>query len=219
MWDATELKLILEKHLDVVWVTLNKSLYSFCTSVLLSVKWGQWSSMKLHTYTHQFYYTRTSSTEGMDKAVRTSHCNLWLLSPLHLLCTSLKNLASSSWKLLKHTGRLLLCPGKFSLLQAEQTQLSQPLFIDPVVQPKHLDDPALSLIKFINIFLVLQPPKLDVVFQIKSKECPVKKNNHFPQATGHVSVDTAQSSVGLHWWHTANACLSYHLKRSLGLFQ
>lgn len=63
-----------------------------------------------HTYTHQFYYTRSSSTERMDEPVRTSHCNLWLLSPLHLLCTSVKNLASSSWKLLKHTGRLLLCP-------------------------------------------------------------------------------------------------------------
>ena len=154
----------------------------------------------------------------MDEAVRTSHCNLWLLSPLHLLCTSLKNLASP-WKLLKHTGRLLLCPGKFSLPQAEQTQLSQPLFIDRVVQPKHLDDPPLSSIKFINIFLVLWPPKLDVVFQIKFKEWPVEKNNHFPQSTGHVSVDTAQSSVGLDWWHTANWCLAYRLKRSLGLFQ
>ncbi|XP_075596540.1 protein shortage in chiasmata 1 ortholog [Balearica regulorum gibbericeps] len=54
-----------------------------------------------------------------------------------------------------------------SLLQAEQPQLSQPVFTGEVLQPSdHLHVPPLGSLQQVHVFLVLGTPELDAVLQI-----------------------------------------------------
>lgn len=43
---------------------------------------------------------------------------------------------------------------------------------------------------------ILWGPKLGTVFQMWFHECRIKVNNHFPQSTDHVSVDTIENATG-----------------------
>ena len=59
-----------------------------------------------------------------------------------------------------------------SLLQAEQSQLSQPLLIGQMLQPlNHLCGPSLDSLQHDHVTFVLESPDLDVVFQVWPHQC------------------------------------------------
>ncbi|KAK4808881.1 hypothetical protein QYF61_007996 [Mycteria americana] len=84
-----------------------------------------------------------------------------------------------------------------SLLQAEQPQLSQPVFIGEVLQPSdHLHGPPLDLLQQVHVLLMLGAPQVDAVLQVGSHKSGVKGQNHLPRPAGHSSFDAAQETVG-----------------------
>lgn len=79
--------------------------------------------------------------------------------------------------------------------------LSQLHLTDHGLQPPDpVGGPALNLLRF-TISLVLGSLKLDTVIRMGSNECCIKGDNHFPQSTGYVPVDTAQA--------TSRSCLAH----------
>ncbi|NXJ45685.1 KLH29 protein, partial [Spizaetus tyrannus] len=65
-----------------------------------------------------------------------------------------------------------------SLLQAEQHQVSQPVFIGEVLQPPdHLRGPPLDPLQQVHVFLTLGPPELKAVLQVGSHEKMLKELN------------------------------------------
>lgn len=81
---------------------------------------------------------------------------------------------------------------KFSLLQGEQPQWSQPAFIEDVLQPSdHLCE-LLHLLQQFHI-LVLGAPELDVLLQ----ESKIEGENHLPHPADHISFDAVQDTVDL----------------------
>ncbi|KAK4813670.1 hypothetical protein QYF61_017637, partial [Mycteria americana] len=62
-----------------------------------------------------------------------------------------------------------------SLLQAEQPQLSQPVFIGEVLQPSHhLRGPPLDSLQQVHVLLMLGAPELDTVLQVGSHKSGVE---------------------------------------------
>jgi len=65
-----------------------------------------------------------------------------------------------------------------SLLQAEQVQLPQPVFVGEVLQPsEHLCGPSLDLLLLLHIFPVLRAPGLDAVLQMGPHEGRAEADN------------------------------------------
>ncbi|KAK4823457.1 hypothetical protein QYF61_002293 [Mycteria americana] len=86
---------------------------------------------------------------------------------------------------------------KPSLLQAEQPQLSQPVFIGEVLQPSdHLRGPPLDSLQQVDVLLMLGAPELNAVLQAGSRKSRIEGQNHLPQPAGHASFDAAQDTVG-----------------------
>ncbi|KAK4831823.1 hypothetical protein QYF61_019346 [Mycteria americana] len=84
-----------------------------------------------------------------------------------------------------------------SLLQAEQPQLSQPVFIGEVHQPSdHLRGPPLGLLKQVHVLLMLGTTELNTVLQAGSHKSGVEVENHLPPPAGHTSFDAAQDTIG-----------------------
>ncbi|KAK4825708.1 hypothetical protein QYF61_002067 [Mycteria americana] len=84
-----------------------------------------------------------------------------------------------------------------SLLQAEQPQLSHPVFTGEVLQPSdHLRGPPLDSLQQLHVLLMLGAPELNAVVQLGSHESGVEGQNHLPRPAGHTSFDAAQDTVG-----------------------
>ncbi|KAK4831900.1 hypothetical protein QYF61_020047 [Mycteria americana] len=84
-----------------------------------------------------------------------------------------------------------------SLLQAEQPQLSQPVFIGKVLQlSDHLRGPPLDLLQQVHVLLMLGAPELDTVLHTGSHRSGADRENHLPQPADHASFDAAQDMVG-----------------------
>ena len=82
-----------------------------------------------------------------------------------------------------------------SLLQPEQHQLPQFIFIEEILQPfYHLCDPPLDLLQQLCVLLVLGVPGLDAALQMGPHE---GRDNHLPHPTGYPSSDEAQDTAGL----------------------
>ena len=63
-----------------------------------------------------------------------------------------------------------------SLLQTEQAQLPQPVFVGEVLQPPdHLSGPPLDSLQQLPVFLVLGAPDLDTVLQMGPHEGRVER--------------------------------------------
>ncbi|KAK4805791.1 hypothetical protein QYF61_000397, partial [Mycteria americana] len=84
-----------------------------------------------------------------------------------------------------------------SLLQAEQPQVSQPVFIREVLQPSdHLRGPPLDSLQQVHVLLILGDPELNAVLQVRSHKSGVEGENHLPRPAGDASFDAAQDTVG-----------------------
>ncbi|KAK4818782.1 hypothetical protein QYF61_019128, partial [Mycteria americana] len=84
-----------------------------------------------------------------------------------------------------------------SLLQAEQPQLSQPVFIGEVLQPSdHFCGPSLDSLQQVHVLLMLGAPEQDAVLQVGSHESRVEGENHLPRPPGHACFDAVQDKVG-----------------------
>ncbi|XP_068253163.1 ubiquitin-conjugating enzyme E2 W isoform X1 [Nyctibius grandis] len=84
-----------------------------------------------------------------------------------------------------------------SLLQAEEPQLSQPVFIGEVLQPfDHHRGPPLDSFQQLHVLLMLGAPEMNAVLQVGSHESRVKGQNHLPRRAGRASFDAAQDMVG-----------------------
>jgi len=88
-------------------------------------------------------------------------------------------------------------PGpELSLLQAEQSQLSQTAFIWKMFLP--LTHPHVSLLdylKHVHIFLVLGSPDLDTVLQVEPYQCWARRMDHLPRPAGNALSNAAQEAV------------------------
>ncbi|KAK4832092.1 hypothetical protein QYF61_020707 [Mycteria americana] len=83
------------------------------------------------------------------------------------------------------------------LLQAEQPQLSQPVFIGEVLQPSDpLHGPPLDSFQQVHVLLMLGAPELNAVLRVGSHESGVEGENHLPRPAGPASFDAAQDTVG-----------------------
>ncbi|KAK4810174.1 hypothetical protein QYF61_010486 [Mycteria americana] len=70
-----------------------------------------------------------------------------------------------------------------SLLQAEQPQLSQPVFIGKVLQPSdHLHGPPLDLLQQVHVLLMLGAPELNAALQVVVESNKVSPQPPFLQA-------------------------------------
>jgi len=68
-----------------------------------------------------------------------------------------------------------------SLLQAEQSQFSQPLFTGEVFHPSdRLCGPPLDPLQQVHVLLVLGAPELDTGLQVRSPQSGVERQNHLP---------------------------------------
>ncbi|KAK4832392.1 hypothetical protein QYF61_022247 [Mycteria americana] len=73
-----------------------------------------------------------------------------------------------------------------SLLQAEQPQLAQPVFIGEVFHfSDHFCGPPLDPLQQVRVLLMLGAPELNAVLQAGSHESGVEGQNHLPQPAGH----------------------------------
>ncbi|PKU46486.1 hypothetical protein llap_3205 [Limosa lapponica baueri] len=85
-----------------------------------------------------------------------------------------------------------------SLLQAEQRQLFQLVFIGEVLQPSdHLQSPPLDPLQQVHVPSVLMTPELDAVLQMGSPESRAEGQNRLPQPAGHASFYAAQDAGGV----------------------
>ncbi|KAK4831476.1 hypothetical protein QYF61_017724 [Mycteria americana] len=85
-----------------------------------------------------------------------------------------------------------------SLLQAEQPQLSQPIFIGEVLQPSdHLCGLPLDSLQQVHVLFMLGAPELDAVLQVESHQSGAEGQNHLCRPAGHASFYAAQDTVGL----------------------
>jgi len=100
-------------------------------------------------------------------------------------------------------GHNQVCPQP-SLLQAEQAQFLQPVFIGEVSPPLgHLWGPPLDPLQKFHIFPVLGPPHLDAVLQVGPHRGRIEGDNHLPVPAGHHSSDGTQDTIGLPSWKRA----------------
>jgi len=77
----------------------------------------------------------------------------------------------------------------WSLLQAEQTQLPQPVFVGELLEPlDHLLGPPLTLVQHIRVPPMLGAPELDAGLQVGSHEGRVKGQNHLPRPAGTAKI-------------------------------
>ncbi|KAK4821962.1 hypothetical protein QYF61_004966 [Mycteria americana] len=84
-----------------------------------------------------------------------------------------------------------------SLLQAEQSQLSQPVFTGEVLQPlDHFHGSPLDLPQQVHVLLMLGAPELDAALQVGSHKSGVEGQNHLPRPAGHAPFDAGQDTVG-----------------------
>ena len=70
--------------------------------------------------------------------------------------------------------------------------------------------PLLVLLQFFNVFLELEGPKLDTVFQVWPNKCQVGWNNHIPWSAGCTLnwCSPERSLLSLQQGHTADSCLA-----------
>ncbi|KAK4826321.1 hypothetical protein QYF61_007406 [Mycteria americana] len=126
--------------------------------------------------------------------------NFFFISSLSLPSFSLKTsllvlLQQSLLKILKGHSKVSL---ESSLLQAEQPQVSQPVFIGEVFHPSdHFCGPLLDPFQQVHVFPVLRTPELDAVLQVGSHQSRVEGQNHLLRPAGHAYFDAAQDMVGL----------------------
>ena len=72
------------------------------------------------------------------------------------------------------------------LLQAEQAQLPQPVFVEEVLQPSdHLCGPPLDPLQQLHIFPVLGAPDLDAVLKMGPHKSRAERDSHLPVPAGH----------------------------------
>ncbi|KAK4820021.1 hypothetical protein QYF61_017694 [Mycteria americana] len=82
-------------------------------------------------------------------------------------------------------------------LQAEQSQLPQPLLIRLLLQTLHqLRCPSLDTLQPLNVSLVVGGPKLNTGFEVRPHQCRVQGHNHCPTPAGHAIFDTSQDAIG-----------------------
>ncbi|XP_014803059.1 PREDICTED: complex III assembly factor LYRM7 isoform X1 [Calidris pugnax] len=94
-----------------------------------------------------------------------------------------------------YTGRPWTGRSLQSLLQAEQSQLSQLVFVGEVLQPSdHLCGPPLDLLQQVHVLML--GPELDAVPQVGYHDSRGEGENHLPRPAGHAS-DAAQDTIGL----------------------
>ena len=85
-----------------------------------------------------------------------------------------------------------------SLLQAEQAQLPQPVFVEEVLQPSdHLRAPSLDPLQQLLVFIALGAPDMDVVLQMGPHEGRVERDNQ-PVPAGHLSSDGTHDTMGIY---------------------
>ena len=93
-------------------------------------------------------------------------------------------------------------PCKPYLLQAEQTQFPQPVFIVEVLQHSdNLCGPPLDPVQQLHIFPVLGDPNLDTVLQMGPHEGRVKRDNQLPVPEASLKLNT----FGLFLSHSCSA--------------
>ena len=82
-------------------------------------------------------------------------------------------------------------------LQAEQTQLLQPLLVGLVLQTPHqLCRPSLDSLEHLNVLIVVRGPKLNTVLEVQPHQSRVQGDDHLPRPAGHTVSDTSQDAVG-----------------------
>ena len=98
-----------------------------------------------------------------------------------------------------------------SLLQAEKTQFSQPVFIGEVLQPPdHFCGPALDLLHQLHILLImLGIGELNTVLQLGPHNNKAGGHNHLPQLVGRVSSDVALYKIS---FQCCKSTLSGHVE-------
>jgi len=107
----------------------------------------------------------------------------------------------------------------WSLLHAEQAQLSQPFFIAEVFQTSgQICDPPLEPRKQFHIFFALRSPRLDAVFQMR----PYNSTGEGGQSTqSSCWLSLSWCSPGYSWpsglqAHTDDSCPAFHLPEPPG---
>ncbi|KAK4830718.1 hypothetical protein QYF61_013168 [Mycteria americana] len=145
-----------------------------------------------HHITHQSFSVR-------EQEVQRGTFPRWLTHQLRqeVICHTLQEppgLFPLCCIILKGHNKVCLEP---SLLQAKQTQLSQPIFVGEVLQPSdHLHGSCLDSLQQDHVLLMLGAPELDAVLQVRSHQSRVEEKNHLPQPADHVSFYAAQDTVG-----------------------
>ncbi|KAJ7404997.1 hypothetical protein WISP_142413 [Willisornis vidua] len=82
-------------------------------------------------------------------------------------------------------------------LQAEQPQVSQPLFVELVFQTLHQPRcPSLDLLQHLNNLPKFRGPELDTATEVWPHQFQVQRKNHFPGPAGHTIPDTDQDATG-----------------------
>lgn len=85
-----------------------------------------------------------------------------------------------------------------SLLQAQQLQLPQPVFVKELLQSSYqLCGSPLDLHQQFHILLILGALELCSAFQVRPHKSRVEGQNHLLCSAGHAAFDAAQYSVGL----------------------
>ncbi|KAK4817223.1 LOW QUALITY PROTEIN: hypothetical protein QYF61_004134 [Mycteria americana] len=84
-----------------------------------------------------------------------------------------------------------------SFLQAEQSQLPQPLLIRLLLQTlPQLRCPSLDTLQPLNVSLGVRSPTLNTAFEVRPHQCRVQGHNHCPSPAGHAIPDTSQDAIG-----------------------
>jgi len=87
---------------------------------------------------------------------------------------------------------------EFCLLQAEQAQLLQPVFVGEELQP--LDPP-----QNLDISPMLEAPDLNAVLQMGPHKERAEEDNPPHHPAGHLTSDAAQNTAGLPGYKTAGS--------------
>ncbi|KAK4830276.1 hypothetical protein QYF61_009369 [Mycteria americana] len=162
-----------------VWAPLSTSpqvLPGACSSV--GLPWGTASLRHIHLFQHRVLHglqvdiCSIINLQGLQVDSLSHH------GPHHGLHHGLQgNLCSSAWStsspsFFADLGPLQVLEGCYKvsleppLLQAEQPQLSQPVFIGEVLQPSdHLHGPPLDSLQQVHVLLMLEAPELNTVLQ------------------------------------------------------
>jgi len=91
---------------------------------------------------------------------------------------------------------LIRFPPEPSLLQAEQSQLSQPFLIGEMHRTlHHLHGPLLNSIQYVHVRLVLRSPELDATVRVWPHQYGTEDKDHFPQPASSALSDASQDTI------------------------